>query len=331
MKNRTSGIRRGVLCLCILLQMCIMSSPVCAVEADTYTYTVTLYAGNGGTFAGGASSMVKTGLHAGDRVVLDAGAVQVTDSRYYVRGIRKSGRDNHDRTGAVEEAAVEVTEDAEYVVAYGIRGEQVRYTVHYRDSEGNDLEESRTYYGNVGDKPVVAFRYIEGYRPQAYNLTKTLVKQEAENVFVFEYERNPEETLEEEEPAAPAQEEEPGVSGGGPADAGEAGSSAGNGAGTPLATGTAGTAAPLTAINDDRVPAAEEPEELTDLDDEDVPLAGMKQKDGTENTVRYALTAAGAAVLLAAAGLFLWMKRRKRQQEPAVQAASDAGDVVDDE
>ena len=31
-------------------------------------------------------------------------------------------------------------------------------------------------YGNVGDKPVVAYKYIDSYIPQAYALTKTLVE-----------------------------------------------------------------------------------------------------------------------------------------------------------
>ena len=40
---------------------------------------------------------------------------------------------------------------------------------------------------------MVAYHYIEGYQPQAYNLTKTLSKNEAENVFTFVYEPVPQE------------------------------------------------------------------------------------------------------------------------------------------
>jgi len=42
---------------------------------------------------------------------------------------------------------------------------------------------------------MVAYHYIEGYQPQAYNLTKTLSKNEAENVFTFVYEPVPEDTV----------------------------------------------------------------------------------------------------------------------------------------
>ena len=49
------------------------------------------------------------------------------------------------------------------------------------------MAESQTFYGNVGDKPVVAYRYIENYVPQALALTKTLSKNAAENVFTFTY------------------------------------------------------------------------------------------------------------------------------------------------
>ena len=63
----------------------------------------------------------------------------------------------------------------------------VAYTVNYEDEQGNKLAESQTFYGNVGDKPVVAYRYIEDYVPQALSLTKTLSDNEAENVFTFKY------------------------------------------------------------------------------------------------------------------------------------------------
>ena len=63
----------------------------------------------------------------------------------------------------------------------------VAYTVNYEDEQGNKLAESQTFYGNVGDKPVVAYRYIENYVPQALALTKTLSDNEAENVFTFKY------------------------------------------------------------------------------------------------------------------------------------------------
>ena len=58
----------------------------------------------------------------------------------------------------------------------------VAYTVNYQDANGNALSDSETFYGAVGDQPVVAFKYFENYHPQAYNLTKTLSSNEAENI-----------------------------------------------------------------------------------------------------------------------------------------------------
>ena len=80
------------------------------MAAEPYTYTVTVYAGNQGTFTGNglavdsdsavisqnADKIVITGLQAGDKVGLNAQAAVTLDasSKYYVQGLRLSGRDN---------------------------------------------------------------------------------------------------------------------------------------------------------------------------------------------------------------------------------------------
>ena len=87
----------------------------------------------------------------------------------------------------LKNSSFEVTGDQEYVVAYGIKGDQVAYTINYQDANGNKLADSQTFYGNVGDKPVVAYAYIDGYTPEYRNLTKTLSANAAENVFTFNY------------------------------------------------------------------------------------------------------------------------------------------------
>ena len=87
----------------------------------------------------------------------------------------------------LKNSSFEVTGDQEYVVAYGIKGNQVAYTINYQDANGNKLADSQTFYGNVGDKPVVAYTYIDGYTPEYRNLTKTLSANAAENVFTFNY------------------------------------------------------------------------------------------------------------------------------------------------
>ena len=179
--------------------------------AEDYTYTVTFYSGNQGVFNGIQGLQVSSkgdvsvssqgdrisvsGLTQGDVISFDVnqGAVSLEeDSKYYVQGLRLSGRDNDEQ---MEAPAFWVTGDQDYVVAYGIRGDMTSYTVSYVDEDGNELAPSRTYYGNVGDKPVVAYLYMDGYMPQALTLTQTLSANQAENVFTFEYSPNPVEVI----------------------------------------------------------------------------------------------------------------------------------------
>ncbi len=259
------------LTLCLALGGALAGSPV-KVSAEEYTYQVTFYSGNQGSFDGTeglsvnnqssgseytveetADAITVSGLKRGDIVSFDvqAGAVELSqDSKYYLRGVRESGRDNN----TVDSSAFRVDGDVEYVVAYGIRGNQTEYTVNYRDAEGNELAPSRTYYGNVGDKPVVAYLYLENYNPQTLALTKTLSDNEAENVFTFVYTQVPTEvitepgqtitnttTVTETVPGATSEtgngSNADGTSGAG---AGTTGSTGTNGTGT-TGTGTAGT------------------------------------------------------------------------------------------
>lgn len=176
----------------VLLAFCfLLGSVPMSVKAEDYKYQVTIFSGKQGSFSGTAGLVVKGAdysvsntadaivikdLNPGDTVSFEArsGAVALDkDSKYYVQGIRISGRDNN---AAVENSSFEVTGDQEYVVAYGIK-----------DANGNKLADSQTFYGNVGDKPVVAYTYIDGYTPEYRNLTKTLSANAAENVFTFNY------------------------------------------------------------------------------------------------------------------------------------------------
>lgn len=177
-----------VVAFCMMFQCSLLS----VFADDEYTYTVTFYAGNQGTFADGAGKIVMSNLKYGAFVSFDVqkdGVVTLNNSdKYYVKGLRKSGRDNSE-TDELEASRYSVTVkgDADYVVAYGIKGNQVAYTVNYQDADGKELLARNTYYGNVGDKPVVAYQYVEGYTPQALALTKTLSENSAENVFTFRY------------------------------------------------------------------------------------------------------------------------------------------------
>lgn len=277
-----------------------------------YTYSVTIHAGKQGsikelsgltvekdgvkvdgyTVTGSGDKVVLSGLSYGDRVTFDvkrsvvmkdaetAASADTTVSggnasvsRYQVRGLRESGRDN----GAAAAASFVVTEDRDYVVAYSINGKMVAYTVNYQDESGNKLAESRTYYGNVGDMPVVGYVYIDNYRPQAYNLTKTLDADETKNVFTFVY--TPMERGGGGGGGAGTNETVtvivPGENGGvqaGTTTIGQGGAGGAGGAAEEAPGAGAGAGA-------GEAEAPQEPQELINLDDEEVPLANVEVED----------------------------------------------------
>ena len=173
---------RQIGAVCLALVLILMSVPPMEAEAN-YTYNIRIFSGQQGTIGGG-EVLVYEGLNYGDRISFNLRDVSLNDnSKYYVKGIRWSGRDNN----TVGTTSFQVTEDRDYVVAYGLLTDAVAYTINYVDAAGNALAPSETYYGNVGDRPVIAYLYIEGYQPQAYNLTGTLSENAAENIFNFVY------------------------------------------------------------------------------------------------------------------------------------------------
>ena len=313
-------MRKAMRAVSVLAALCLMlsASMAClAAERDIYTYTVTFSAGNQGTLStadgisisvdgggdyeisleDGGKAVRITGLTAANHVrFLNSAASVADDSKYYVKGIRMAGRDE-----SMSLAYFQVERDQDYVVAYGIRGNMVQYTVYYEDEQGNQLYPPQTYYGNVGDQPVVAYLYVEGYQPQAYNLTRTLQSDASKNVFTFVYR-----PIVVTEPGGGGTEEpgggggtgepggggtgEPGGAGGAgggaaPGDGAAAGADAGDGgAATPGGDAGAGApddgGAPAEDIGDNETPlggdgpeGADGPEDLMDLDDEDTPLA----------------------------------------------------------
>lgn len=278
--------------------------------AEDYTYTVTFYAGNQGSFSGtdglsadGAaevssegSRIVVSGLRYGTVLSFDdlQGSVALEDSeKYYVQGIRESGRDNDEMGPTV----IRVSEDMDYVVAYGIRGNMTVYTVSYQDAEGNELAPDRTYYGNIGDKPVVAYLYMEDYVPRTLGLTKTLSANEAENRFVFIY--DPVETEVIVEPGETTVTTAPGTVTGADTEADQPGG-AGTDADQPGGTGAEGQESVGTGdgtepggtgegtepggtieeIGEEEVPQGNQ--DITDLDDEEVPQGNLDLGGGEE-------------------------------------------------
>ena len=336
-----SRIRRlfvGLLVLCLMLPMGLLEA-----QAEQYTYTVTFYPGNHGSFqglsqvsvdnsksgssyqvSGGGSAITVSGLCKEDVVSFDAameGALALSnDSKYYVKGIRQSGRDNN-TVDQVRSNSILVESDRDFVVAYGIKGDMVAYHVNYQDEAGNSLAPSETYFGNVGDKPVMAFLYIEGYEPQAYNLTRTLVSDESKNEFTFVYRRTAAGTTTTVTDGGTNTVIVPGSVN---VISGESGATGGTGTGGTAegGTGTEGEEAAEGEDNTTTIPDAAVPQgpgELMDLDDEEVPLAGIRDLIiNSEGRFVYGasiIIGLSAAAALITMGIMMWKKRREHAYE----------------
>lgn len=345
--------RKMSLILLILSLFILTNSQTAFAAEEEYTYTVRLYAGNQGTLKNGGIDVssqsasvsygkdcaVVSGLKYGDTVyVRPQDAANASDERYYVKGVRRSGRDNSE----AEAPTFHVACDRDFVVAYGVSGDMVKYTVSYEDMNGKELRESDVYYGNIGDRQYVSSRYIAGYQPQTLNLVKTLSANEAENTFTFQY-----------APVSTTQETKPGggttnstttttttnttttnttITNTTTTNAAGGGAGAADGQGTnpdaadaqpdqelpdedvPLDAGVGGDAAP---ILDEEVPLSQQ--KLEDLDDEEVPLAALKaEQAGLMGYFPvYAGIGAAAASILLVAGI--WLLYRKRRKATAVE------------
>lgn len=201
----------------------------------------------------------------------------------------------------------------------------VAYTVNYQDASGNALAESQTFYGNIGDKPVVAYRYIENYIPDALALTKTLSDNESENVFTFTY--TPGATDRIVETTTTVTTTVPGTAtptgaAGTTGTAGTTGAAGGTTASGTTAGGTTtgGTAGGTTNADNSQdttddtttVPDEQTPKSLVDLDDEDTPKGNIDAKDKTSKTPIAAGVGIIAVAVAALAGLIVFLKKRAK-------------------
>ena len=96
-------------------------------------------------------------------------ALTPSDDKYYFKGYHVAGQEgDHARVFTPDK-------DITLVAYYGIKGKVVPYTIHFLEYGTNRvLHDPITYHGNIGDKPVAPYVYIETYEPQAYNITGTL-------------------------------------------------------------------------------------------------------------------------------------------------------------
>lgn len=332
-----------------LAAMAMVVSLVLPAKAEEYQYKFTLSAGKQGTVTVEEGSLpvlftedakvtfaqdavtddVSSNNPQGGTVTVTSGnttlvkyRISTTDAKYYVKGIRESGKDSI-------LADADITSDADYVVAYGVMKNPVKYRVYYKDANGKDLLPPQDFWASVGDQPVVAYQDIGGYVPNARNEKKTMVQEDEvkENVFIFVYYPMPSSpgnvvTNEETETVTntltqivPGEGAGAGAEGGGtlvvPGEGGDAGAGAGAGGEAAGEEGAGGVEVP------------EEPRELVDLDDEEVPLAnvpgaagnaaGSEQGSFFVNMPPAVIVGvvSMAVLVVAAAWYFLFMKKKR--------------------
>lgn len=303
LRSRAAAFLCAIVCALALGggAVALSSSQAYADEPASYSYQVVIYAGNG---QGDGGSAVNYGTYAyNDSIYITNDYLSAhfapSDSRYYVKGLRVAGHEELlDLTKPIT-----VDADKQFVIAYGLKKDQVEYKVNYVDTNGNQIAESQTFWGNVGDKPVVAYQYIAGYQPvNAKNITGTVKALPEQTEFTFEY--------------API-EAASATQGSGSDGSGATGDQADEGT---TSGETADETAAEDAANDEGEgdgAAAGEPVEVLDIDDEDNPLAGVNAEDangfGLGTVLPWVLGVCVAAALIAFIVLMVMKSRRKSQ------------------
>lgn len=288
-------------------------------QEDGYGYTITLSAGNKGLIDGQSKIVMKDQkLNSVVNFQQNLQDVEISDDRYYVKGVRLSGRDNETAENIVSPVFT-ITGDADYVIAYGVIGDQVAYTVQYQDADGNTLAPSQTFYGNVGDKPIVAYQYIDGYVPQSLALTKTLSANEAENIFTFVYTPgDPGDIVNTVTDTTTVTGDPtivtvvvPGAGTGGGAAAG-GGAGAGAGAGGAADEGAAAGGDETTTIEEDQTPQGTQ--DIQDLDEEETPLGDLEieEEETAKGLPLAASVGIGAVAAVVLICLVVWLIKGRK-------------------
>ncbi|MBR6408361.1 MAG: hypothetical protein IKS19_07280 [Clostridia bacterium] len=300
--NKFSKIAASALTVCLIF----LSTLPCL--AENYSYTVNMSGGLHGRVTGRISDT----FDYNEQWNPNDYPVEVTNEKYYFKGYHISGRE-----GIV--GATKITKDTVFVATYGIRGSTVTYKVNYCDQSGNPLRESMTYTGNEGDKPVIAFLYVEDYLPQAYNLTKTLSSDESENVFTFTYRKIPAQTTSGSKSSGGTSSSNIRVSNSGPKTSGSI--SAANVREGTLYSDQANR--PDSTDNGENQSSVFEPAEILDLDDGNASVdqgektAGQSAADSSEGESTgiglWIGIAAGIVVLLGAVILYRLIYRKRKQ------------------
>lgn len=279
-------------------------------KGSGYGYTITIYAGQQGHFGSDKNNTTKKiQVKAGAAVTIDLDKLDyhLDNDEYYVRGLRQTGHDNDEIKSLTIPS---VDEDISYEVAYGIKGGMVKYVVNYvAAKDGEELHDSDTYYGMVGDKPVVSYKYVENYLPDAYNKGKTLSADESLNVYTFTYSYTGKSNNGGDNDS---DNDNDGDNTNGNNNGNNNG--ANNGAANANAPGGNATAnADGTNIADNDTPQAA-PSDFVDLDDPDAPLAdGSDQEDKDSGSKLPLLIGGGIGVLLLACIAYALARRRREE------------------
>jgi len=307
--------RLAVLAMTVCL---ILGTMAVSVFAD-YDYDMTVSAGRG-QIDGKQSvdcdtAQASTVDPENSSVIIDGKTLKVTppDADHFVIGLKETGHDNSQLfTGEVSLANRK--EDTNLVVAYGLKSDMVEYTVSYVDRAGDELLASETHYGVDGSKPVVAYKYIDGYLPFAYNITGTITRGGA-NEFIFYYDE-----VDVEGNVITIIDNNGGGAGGAGGGAGGAGG-AGGGAGG--AGGAAGAGDGGANIGDGATPAAQ-PADLVDIDNGETPTTdnpdgttpdSAEIDDNETPKANWGLIGGGAAAVVAIAAAALAIARRRRKED----------------
>lgn len=243
--------------------------------------------------------------------------VAVKGETYWIKGFVPSGQSEESGLPILTVTNEGIC-DVDYVIAYGIEGNQVSYTVKYQDTNGRTLASDDIFFANIGDKPIVAYKNIPGYAPVVKAYTQT-IDQEGLS-FTFVYDKVPtqstkEVVTEETEYNYVTVGGETIIVNGGGAAGGTAsnvtgdGNAAGANAGGDDTTGegTTGEAA---------IPGIDE-SQIVDLDDEETPLANIEVEPDEEvagSSVGVYVGLGLLAVIIAAVVAYIVSKKRKIQE-----------------
>ncbi|MBR0456133.1 MAG: hypothetical protein IJJ01_05635 [Firmicutes bacterium] len=288
-----------VLSACLVFGMMTVS----AFGDDGYKHQLEVTAGNG-SFSSGSTLKGTTASIDIDNAQLTVGddTVDITapDENHFVIGMKVTGHDNSEViTGTVDLA--NYNEDESLVVAYGLKSNMIKYTIRYITADGSTvLHKQEEHYGVVGQKPVVAYKYVEGYLPDAYNRTGEL-KRGSDNVFTFYYY-----PVDNAGQIITVQDGNIVINGNAAANANAANAAAGNAAGNANAAAN---------IGDGAVPLANAPANTVDIDDSDTPLANPDEEEGGGGSaLPYIIGGVAVAAIIAAIAAFL-ARRRAGEEE----------------